>query len=451
MLTHIDLFAGIGGFSLGFENAGIDTLAHVEIDDKCKGVLRNHWGDHLIFSDVCEVGKHNLPYADIITFGSPCQDLSIAGKRKGFADGTRSNLFFEAVRIIREIEPRYAVWENVPGALSSHNGRDFQSVIESLLDTDIPMPKSGRWASSGMVRTGQKEVAWRILDAQYFGVAQRRRRLFLIFCSGNGSPSSILFEREGVRWNPPARGKTGEEIARETCSSIERHCYKGISSDNLDHMIGFDLAQITSKLNYSNPKPGDPQPPINTFAQGMVAYENHPADSRITETGDISQQLTSRMGTGGGNVPLVANTLAGGSSKAHSDMTSGQQDGNVIVAFQRSQLRLNDKLDNLDVSPTLKAQTKNGDTELNICNWQSGGGKMDDDKAASLRSGAETNYQFAHIDQGVRRLTPTECERLQGFPDGWTAGQADSTRYKQLGNAVAVPVAEWIGKRITHV
>ena len=151
MLTHIDLFAGIGGFSLGFENAGIETLAHVEIDDKCQGVLRNHWGSHLIFSDVCEVGKHNLPYADIITFGLPCQDLSIAGKRNGFADGTRSNLFFEAVRIIREIEPKYAVWENVPGALLSHNGRDFQSVIESLLDTDIPMPKSGRWASSGMV------------------------------------------------------------------------------------------------------------------------------------------------------------------------------------------------------------------------------------------------------------------------------------------------------------
>ena len=222
MLTHIDLFAGIGGFSLGFERAGIETLAHVEIDEKCQGVLRNHWENHLIFSDVCEVGSHNLPYADIITFGSPCQDLSIAGKRKGFADGTRSNLFFEAVRIIREIEPKYAVWENVPGALSSHNGRDFQSVIELLLDTDIPMPKSGRWASSGMVRTGQKEVAWRILDAQYFGVAQRRRRLFLIFCSGNGSPSSILFEREGVRWNPPARGKTGEGIAGETCSSIFR-------------------------------------------------------------------------------------------------------------------------------------------------------------------------------------------------------------------------------------
>ena len=421
-LTHIDLFAGIGGFSLGFERAGIDTLAHVEIDTKCQGVLHRHWENHLIFSDVCAVGKDNLPYADIITFGSPCQDLSIAGKRKGFADGTRSNLFFEAARIIREIEPRYAVWENVPGALSSHNGRDFQSVLECLLDTNVPMPKSGRWASAGMVRTGQKEIAWRILDAQYFGVAQRRRRLFLIFCARDGSPSSILFEREGVRWNPPARGKEGQGTSGFSPTGFGKYSEElgtlrangGDLGGGSETIIGFDLAQITSKLNYSNPKSGDPQPPINTFAQGMVAYENHPADSRITETGDISQQLTSRMGTGGGNVPLVANTVGALQSRDCKGIGTTIDDKMVATSW------------------TLRSGKEGG-----------GKGYLGAEEKAMTLGGQQ---QFV----GVRRLTPTECERLQGFPDGWTDGQSDSTRYKQLGNAVAVPVAEWIGKRINR-
>ena len=351
MLTHIDLFAGIGGFSLGFENAGIDTIAHVEIDEKCQGVLHNHWSNHLIFSDVCEVGKHNLPYADIITFGSPCQDLSIAGKRKGFADGTRSNLFFEAVRIIREIDPRYAIWENVPGALSSHNGGDFQSVIESLLDTDIPMPKSGRWASSGMVRTGQKEVAWRILDAQYFGVAQRRRRVFLIYCSGNGSPSSILFEREGVCWNPPPRGKTGEGIA----------------------------GGVAPSLTASN----DP--------------------SRSPQSAEVTRQVEA-----------------------------------VVGALQASDYK--------GVGNQYVNEWKVVSHAWTLCSGKEGGGKgyLGSEELGMTLGGQQ---QFV----GVRRLTPTECERLQGFPDGWTAGQADSTRYKQLGNAVAVPVAEWIGRRIVEL
>ena len=453
-LTHIDLFAGIGGFSLGFERAGIDTLAHVEIDTKCQGVLHRHWENHLIFSDVCAVGKDNLPYADIITFGSPCQDLSIAGKRKGFADGTRSNLFFEAARIIREIEPRYAVWENVPGALSSHNGRDFQSVLECLLDTNVPMPKSGRWASAGMVRTGQKEIAWRILDAQYFGVAQRRRRLLLIFCARDGSPSSILFEREGVRWNPPARGKEGQGTSGFSPTGFGKYSEElgtlrangGDLGGGSETIIGFDLAQITSKLNYSNPKAGDPQPPINTFAQGMVAYENHPADSRITETGDISQQLTSRMGMGGGNLPLVANTYRMTAFGEYSE------DGSASALKQR------DYKDATDiVVSALQARDYKGvgsqyvnDGKCVATSWtlrsgKEGGGKGylgAEEKAMTLGG----QQQFV----GVRRLTPTECERLQGFPDGWTDGQSDSTRYKQLGNAVAVPVAEWIGKRINR-
>lgn len=408
MPTHIDLFAGIGGFSLGFERAGIETLAHVEIDKNCQNVLWKHWTNHTVLSDVCTAGSHNLPYADIITFGSPCQDLSIAGKRKGFADGTRSSLFFEAVRIIREIEPRYAIWENVPGALSSHNGRDFQSVIESLLDTDIPMPKSGRWASSGMVRTGQKEVAWRILDAQYFGVAQRRRRVFLIYCSGNGSPSSILFEREGLRWNPPARGKTGQRTAGETAFSVTFCDSNGIRQDRPD---GGLYVKETDKSN------------------------------TLAGAGDGGVMVTTVSGND--YFPTISSNCASKQWLGNQEAFSG--DYFILEGDGMAHATVNQ-----NISPTMSRRHADhvlfediAATSWTLRQGKEGGGKgyLGSDELGMTLGGQQ---QFV----GVRRLTPTECERLQGFPDGWTAGQADSTRYKQLGNAVAVPVAEWIGRRI---
>lgn len=377
------LFSGIGGFDLGFERAGMECAWQCEIDTSCQKLLSQKFGVKL-YDDVRTITAANTEPVDLICGGFPCQDVSIAGKRAGFA-GERSGLWAEFARIIDELKPGWVVIENVPGLLSSNQGRDFQTVLDQMVESGYG-------------------VCWRVLDAQYFGVAQRRRRVFIVGSLGSGRSAEVLFEREGVRWNPPARGKTGEGIA----GSVE----EGAGT------LGFDLAQITSKLNYSNPKPGDPQPPINTFAQGMVAYENRPQDSRVKELGDVMQTLDARMGEGGGNVPLV--------------MATGQAGAEVVS----------------DGSPSLTANHEQ--PIVTIANWQSGGGKMDDDKAASLRSGAEVNYQFAHINQGVRRLTPTECERLQGFPDGWTAWQSDSTRYKQLGNAVAVPVAEWIGKRINQ-
>lgn len=394
------LFSGVGGFDLGFERAGMECVWQVEFDKACQSILKKHWSEAELFDDVRTVGKHNLKPVDVICGGFPCQDVSVAGKRAGLA-GERSGLWSEFARIIDELEPKWVVIENVPGLLSSNRGRDFATVIRWLAERGYG-------------------VAWRILDSQYFGVAQRRRRVFIVGSFGSGSASEILFEREGVRWNTEKGRKTGEAVAatiaggsskchsditsgqqdanvvvmssgqanaeimserrtaltglheqpivamrEKVAGSLTGHYHKGVGSDDLNMVmvLGFDLAQITSKANYSNPKKGDPQPPLNTLGQGFVAYENHPADSRITETGNISQQLTSQMGTGGGNVPLVQE---------------------------------------------LKAQS------------------------------------------AVRRLTPTECERLQGFPDGWTDGQADSHRYKQMGNAVTVNVAEWIGKRIAE-
>ena len=366
-LTHGELFAGIGGFGIGFDNVGAVTKWNVEIDKHCQSILSRHWPNAQIESDVCEVGKRNLSPVDIISFGSPCQDLSIAGKRKGFQDGTRSNLFFEAVRIIQELNPRYAVWENVPGALSSHGGHDFQSVLESLLNTEVPMPQSGRWATAGMVRSGKKEIAWRCLDAQHFGVPQRRKRIFLVFCPRGDSAAEVLFECEGVPGNTSPSREVGKEVthgirvgAPHSGERVnEGKVREAATVDTVaarDHKSASDLVAFTSRrINYDGIE--NKSPTLNAGDGGMGApaiWEMSHASKAVRENRETSPTLLGRMGTGISKVPLV----------------------------------------------------------------------------------------------GVRRLTPTECLRLQGFPDNWLDGESDTAKYRQCGNAVAVPVVEWIAKRI---
>lgn len=259
------LFTGIGGFDLAFERAGMTCAWQCEIDDKARGVLARRFPNVEIYQDVRTIGKHNLEPVDVICGGFPCQDVSMAGKRKGL-DGERSGLWFEFARIIDELEPKWVVIENVPGLLSSNKGRDFAVIIRWLEERGYG-------------------VCWRVLDAQNFGVAQRRRRVFIVASFGSGSCAEVLFEQK------------------------------------------------------------------NNFRDNSLEQPRKPIMGSLRARGD------------------------------------GQ-----------------------------------------------------------LHSGA----QLVKDTNGIRFITPTECERLQGFPDGWTDGQADSARYKQLGNAVAVPVAEWIGKRIVE-
>ena len=186
------LFAGIGGFDLGFERAGFKTTWTCEIDKKAQAVLRFRFPGASHHDDVCAVGAHNLAPVDVVTFGSPCQDLSVAGKRAGLA-GERSGLFHEAVRVIRELrdahgKPDFAIWENVPGAFTSNSGRDFAAVIDAL------------------VNIGARDVAWRVLDSRFFGVAQRRRRVFLVADFGGERAEEVLALAEGVRrYSPKSR------------------------------------------------------------------------------------------------------------------------------------------------------------------------------------------------------------------------------------------------------
>jgi len=201
------LFAGIGGFDLGFERAGFKTSWAVEIDQKAQAVLRLRFPDAELHDDVTQVGANCLGPVDVVTFGSPCQDLSVAGKRAGLAGG-RSGLFHESARIIRELrakygKPDFAVWENVPGAFSSNGGRDFAVVIQTMVDL------------------GARDVAWRVLDSRFFGVAQRRRRVFLVADFGGERAEQVLALSEGVRGYSPKSRKARQGVAQGVGDSVD--------------------------------------------------------------------------------------------------------------------------------------------------------------------------------------------------------------------------------------
>lgn len=210
-MTHGSLFTGIGGFDLGFEKAGIKTLWQVEQDKSCQKVLTRHWPNIKRYEDVKEVGKRNLETVDIISGGFPCQDVSVAGKRGGL-QAPRSGLFYETERIIKELKPAWFVLENVPGLFSSNKGEDFKIIIKTLTNIGYG-------------------VCWRVLDSQYFGVAQRRRRVFIIGHAGNASAAKVLFESESMYWNPQAGSKARSGTPKGVARSITSSCYKRHDED----------------------------------------------------------------------------------------------------------------------------------------------------------------------------------------------------------------------------
>lgn len=328
--TVLSLFAGIGGFDLGFEQAGFSTVGAVEINPHSQAVLRKRFPEALLWGDVCSYQNQFGP-ADVVTFGSPCQDLSVAGTRSGLA-GERSGLFHEATRVIADMRARYGkpdfvVWENVPGAFSSNRGRDFASVLREV------------------AKLGPLDIGWRVLDALGFGVPQRRRRVFLIADFGGQRTQQVLFEPKGLQ------GDFGKGKAKR--------------------------AEATPR-----------------FEQGVRV-------AGFVYRGGRERLLTPHSPT------LVTHSPP------------------AVVAFMPNVGTSNITL--TPHSPTLRAEDF----------WS----------PAVFREG-----------RSIRRLTPTECERLQGFPDGWTAeglspdgasyALADGVRYEALGNAVCVPVAQFLAAGI---
>lgn len=223
-LTLGSLFDGSGGFPLAAEMCGITPVWASEIDPFCVQVTSKRFPEMKHLGDITKINGAEIPPVNIITFGSPCQDLSVAGNRAGL-DGSRSSLFLEAIRIFKEmrettngIYPNVVVWENVPGAYSSHKGEDFRRVLEEIAgvvapDVSIPRSAGGKWNSCGCIMGDGYSIAWRTLDAQYWGVPQRRKRIFLVADFGGGRAPEILFKRDGLQRDFKACGKARERAS----------------------------------------------------------------------------------------------------------------------------------------------------------------------------------------------------------------------------------------------
>lgn len=538
-LTLGSLFDGSGGFPLGGIISGITPVWASEIEPFAIRVTTKRLPFVKHYGDVTALSGTELPPVDIITFGSPCKDMSIAGKREGLG-GSRSNLFFEAVRIVKEMRnatdgkyPSWLCWENVPGAFSSNGGDDFKAVVDALRgikDPEADTPRPSKWPNAGLLLADNYSLAWRVLNAQHFGVPQRRKRIYLVCDLAGQRAGKVLFESEGVSGYSPqgfrswqGTSRAFEEGSGTTGGVIVLNDQGGSFMNVSEDVTGTLRAQM------------DGHPPTVLEA---IAIENYPIDSRAKLSEDNSvQTLTSRMGTGGNNVPLVMKIRCGcegggkgpliqrdrsatlgcnndqtvfvptafgicskdsnamksdnpnsGFYEADSSRTldgnggnpSCNQGGIAVVAVQGSMIGRKDENGpqgsgvNEDVSFTLDAVDRHAvaygidraafnqgqnaqfgitiESEVEPPMLAKGPGAVAhpvySTSKASYHTLAEedlvntlvaTDYKDPPTVSEdpyyvVRRLTPVECARLQGFPDWWCMGlETDEPTEKDLG------------------
>ena len=303
-LTLGSLFDGSGGFPLGAVLNGITPRWASEIEPFPIRVTTKRFPEMKHLGDISKLNGAEIEPVDIITFGSPCTDLSVAGKRAGL-EGEQSSLFHEAIRVIREMRcktngqyPRYIVWENVPGAFSSGKGEDFRCVLEEVVKTAdetnaVPMPEKGKWMYAGEIVGDDFSVAWRTFDAQFWGVPQRRRRIYLVADFRGFTASKILFESEGLFGDTPQSQKPWKRTPKDSGGGIDKTV--SFEPGAMSRLGGYTTENLSGTIRAHM---GD--------NQTCVAIENHPNDSRvkIDESGTV-QTITGRAGTGGGNVPMV--------------------------------------------------------------------------------------------------------------------------------------------------
>ena len=333
-LTLGSLFDGIGGFPYAASFYGIRPLWASEIIPECISVTQKHFPEMEHVGDITKLYGGTLPPVDIITFGSPCQDLSVAsGKRLGLA-GERSGLFLEAVRIIREMQeatngeyPKFALWENVPGALSSSSRRDFKAVLEAFTEAEVPMPGSGRWANAGMVRGRGADLAWCVYDAQYFGTAQRRRRIFLIADFRGQRSGEILFVPKSLsgyfaaggtpRQGPAAYAQSGAGTAGagDVIPAISMRIRCGCEGGGKGPLLQIEKSGTLATGNDQY---------LFAPKDAVEILNDQGGDSLCVEKGGVSPTLRSQTH---GNLPITAyaiqGSMIGGEDSPHAVTTSG--------------------------------------------------------------------------------------------------------------------------------
>ena len=544
-MKYVSIFSGIEAATVAWHPLGWEPLAFSEIDPFPSTVLQHHYPDIPNLGDITKIDWS--PYvgaADIVVGGSPCQSFSVAGKREGLAGA--SGLMFEYIRAVRELRPRWFVWENVPGAFTSERGEAYRQLL------------------SEMDALGYG-LAWRVLDAQFFGVAQRRERVFLVGSLGTMRCAEVLFERESLSWNHQSSRQKRQALTEEAQERVgeadhdsgclnpgetqSRRVYpasgvyptlstrekSGQNQESVFTQFGDDVAgTLTSRYDSSpcvdrganvvvderdkvflcqtaqtgsNGKLVKQDDVMNTLdrtnSTAVAALDFNPTDARLRYANDdVSQTLTARARTGGNQVPLVqvqplvfnpnaGITEKGGGFALSEDVTPKlKTDHNPAVAFasnQRDEVRELEVAGALAAQPGIKQQTyicradgqANAMTSVDMAPTLTSHAKKDPpliypaedsigedaliqrDMSATL----STHNTQTLITGGrekrsltVRRLTPRECERLQGFPDDYTdipyrnkEHAPDGPRYRALGNSMAVPVMRWIGERIRMV
>jgi len=575
-MKYLSVCSGIEAASVAWEKLGWKPVAFSEIEPFPSAVLNHHWPEVPNLGDMTKYESWKFEEAiDVLVGGTPCQAFSVAGLRKGLAD-PRGGLSLTFVNIADHFNPKWILWENVPGVLSSRDN-GFGCFLGALAGEDGELkPPGEKWADAGCVYGPKRSIAWRCLDAQYFGVAQRRKRCFLVACPRDqGDPAKVLFEWEGLRRdtapsretrerttthvapsltasNDPSRSPQSSEVTQQVNAVLEATAFRKLSFGEYSNdgsastMMARDYKDATDlvatkkshwdgsgvhptimqsggsssgrTIGYSNQelfsqggsglvgspividraafnqgenaqykphieqcetmdplvargphavaipipdqatrnagkrgdkqdgkgnglgigKPGDPCPTLTKGDKHAVLYENHPNDSRVTGPLDVAPSCVSRYGTGGGNVPLVQEAIA-------FEPGIASREGNESRFVK-------------EMSPTLRKDMGDNQVAVAVDCYN----KTINHTSQTLSSSAsDINHTGGVINpadrMAVRRLTPKECERLQGFPDehtlipwrGKPADQCpDGPRYKALGNSMAVPCMEWIGNKI---
>jgi DNA (cytosine-5)-methyltransferase 1 len=499
MVLFADFFSGIGGFRLGLERAGHRCVFSCEIDPFARRVYGARFGREPEAEDIRAVTPETIPEADLWCGGFPCQDLSTAGRRVGIK-GERSGLIWKLLDLARERRPRWLLLENVPGLLTGRDAEDDGADVSPEGRADVEAAGDVvSWFGTLLGAMDQLgyDVSWRVLDARFFGVPQRRRRVFILAgrAGERTHPGTLLLEREGRGGNPASRraararaaggpqGGSGVAgggdalivppvAATLTSGGTPSGSPPGRRHEDLDNLvaqpIAFDMAQVTHPENRASCRPGDPAPCLAATNQPHVAY--------CIESPSAKQSGGPEVGIGvkeGESYSLLA-----APSKAHavaypiSSDAAGGRTGDAKTLSPDAEGRERLRPASLGVGAegdpsfalTAQAVPAVGVIPLDIRNALRDDGRTGvgtpstgvgeaGDPAFTVSRAALQAVAFGGAParpMAVRRLTPRECERLQGFPDDWTAleGAADSHRYRVLGNAVAVPVIEWIGRRL---
>lgn len=471
MLKLGSLFDGAGTMPYAAELSGIEPVWSSEIESFPLKVTAKRFPNVTQLGDITKIDGRKIEPVDVITFGSPCQDLSIAGKRAGL-DGERSGLFMEAVRIIKEmrdetstgadesVRPRFAVWENVPGAFSSNKGEDFRVVLEEMCkikdgNAAIPRPKNGKWNTAGLIVGNGYSVAWRVLDARFWGVPQRRRRIWLVADFGGERAGEILFKRAGLRRSFASGRAPREEAARDLgngAQAADRKIYdaRGNGDGSISPTITGDhngrITDYTAVIcqNFIANSSGDG---IATtldanYYKGLGARSGKEREYVVCYQETIGS-LCARDYKAVGNQYVEENKLiicAGFSPQA--GKTAGiSYSSNESPALQRAK--------EMDVVYCLQG---NGIDRAETAGCNGKGVKENESYTLNTVDRHAIAYE-GKPQYIVRRLTPLECCRLQGMPDWWCADipHSDAPEYKMWGNGMALPCAMYVMEGIAEI